>query len=73
MNKSDELLTIQEAALSSGHTDYAVYAALKRNKLPCFEAYGRKLVRRSDWERYLTTVTVGRPRKSQASNNLELS
>ena len=61
--KPGELLTVQDAAKSLGVTDITIRAALTGGRLPFVEKYGRKLIKRSDVEKYRArTQPEGKPR-----------
>jgi hypothetical protein len=58
-----DLLTVQDAARESGLTEDAIRKALLRKALPFVVLYGRKLIRREDWNAYRHNLKRGRPRK----------
>jgi len=65
----DELLTIQDAAKEADLTEAAIRNAIYRGKLSTIEKYGRKLIRRVDFNFYRQCTKVGRPPLYKAENS----
>ena len=60
-----DLITVQEAAREASVTEDAIRKAIRRERLPATEMYGRLLVDRSDLLAYKKTAKAGRPPKNQ--------
>lgn len=58
-----EMLTVQEAAREAGISDAAIRSAILRGRLPFVQRYGRKLIRRADFDAYRSVARRGRPKK----------
>lgn len=62
------MLTVQDAAREAGLTEDAVRKAIAQGRLPHTVMYGRKLIRREDFNSYRATAKPGRPPKSTSES-----
>jgi len=60
--EEDEMLTVTEAAERAGVSEQAIRNAIYRGRLTVTERYGRKLIRRSEFDEYRRNTKMGRPK-----------